>query len=119
MNTKMHPTNLHFFERNYTKLLAFTRSFVSTFSIPQEEMDISQQNNYGYDFMQNKSRSPVGVPGFEPRTSCSQSTRATKLRHTPFDVTDSIVDKQTALNHLLAIYFFFSLKLQKVSQNCR
>jgi hypothetical protein len=25
----------------------------------------------------------VGVPGFEPGTSCSQSRRATKLRHTP------------------------------------
>jgi hypothetical protein len=25
----------------------------------------------------------VGAPGFEPRTSCSQSTRATKLRHAP------------------------------------
>src|SRR3954462_12283719 len=25
----------------------------------------------------------VGAPGFEPGTSCSQSTRATKLRHAP------------------------------------
>ena len=26
---------------------------------------------------------PVGAPGFEPRTSCSQSRRATNLRHAP------------------------------------
>ena len=39
----MHRTNLHFFRRNYTKLLAFTRSFVSTSSISQGEMDVSQQ----------------------------------------------------------------------------
>jgi hypothetical protein len=25
----------------------------------------------------------IGAPGFEPGTSCSQSTRATKLRHAP------------------------------------
>jgi len=28
-------------------------------------------------------RNPVGAPGFEPGTSCSQSRRATGLRHTP------------------------------------
>ena len=27
----------------------------------------------------------VGVPGFEPGASCSQSRRATVLRHTPLD----------------------------------
>jgi hypothetical protein len=26
---------------------------------------------------------PIGAPGFEPGTSCSQSRRATKLRHAP------------------------------------
>ena len=26
----------------------------------------------------------IGAPGFEPGTSCSQSRRATGLRHTPF-----------------------------------
>ena len=28
----------------------------------------------------------VGVTGFEPATFCSQSRRATRLRHTPFSV---------------------------------
>ena len=27
----------------------------------------------------------IGAPGFEPGTSCSQSRRATGLRHTPYD----------------------------------
>ncbi len=29
-------------------------------------------------------RAPVGLTGFEPATSCSQSRRATKLRYSPF-----------------------------------
>src|SRR5262249_33669004 len=28
-------------------------------------------------------RAQIGAPGFEPGTSCSQSTRATRLRHAP------------------------------------
>ena len=31
-------------------------------------------------------RRVVGVEGFEPPTSCSQSRRATKLRYTPIDL---------------------------------
>ena len=27
----------------------------------------------------------VGAPGFEPGTSCSQSRRATRLRHAPIE----------------------------------
>ncbi len=54
----------------------------------------------GHAFLAEEGHLFVGVPGFEPRTSCSQSTRATKLRHTPFDATDYIVDNPTAVNHL-------------------
>jgi hypothetical protein len=35
-------------------------------------------------------RRMVGVPGFEPGTSCSQSRRATKLRHTPWCGEDNV-----------------------------
>lgn len=37
----------------------------------------------GTDTENRSSVSPIGAPGFEPGTSCSQSRRATGLRHTP------------------------------------
>src|SRR5438094_3446644 len=40
----------------------------------------------------------VGVRGFEPPTSCSQSKRATRLRYTPRD-TDYAIRRATPPNH--------------------
>src|SRR5215211_1329751 len=41
-----------------------------------------------------RARNPaVGAPGFEPGTSCSQSRRATKLRHAPLGA-ENFSDKE-------------------------
>ncbi len=43
---------------------------------PEEMIEALRQTPQGLNQL-------VGVTGFEPATSCSQSRRATKLRHTP------------------------------------
>jgi hypothetical protein len=48
----------------------------------------------------------VGVEGFEPPTSCSQSRRATKLRYTPIDLLiDSFVNclKETRIIRIMKL----------------
>lgn len=44
----------------------------------------------------------VGVIGFEPTTSCSQSKRATGLRHTPTEATSesAIIPRRSPYNNL-------------------
>ena len=51
------------------------------------------------------SRTVVGVTGFEPATSCSQSRRATKLRYTPLVLLPSYTSSMERAN----IYFLIPL----------
>ncbi len=51
-----------------------------------------------YKPLQGLSLIVVGAPGFEPGTSCSQSRRATELRHAPFSVGQS-VESNTGTTH--------------------
>ena len=52
----------------------------------------------------------VGVAGFEPTTSCSQSRRDTGLRYTP-----NVVSTSTTINHFNGLTFVFGgANIQKI-----
>ena len=54
----------------------------------------------------NYTRKMVGMTGFEPAASCSQSRRATKLRHIP----NATVSKYTRTNRLGVASFLILAK---------
>ena len=50
---------------------------------PQETIRKDSKIIKDFNFINSPSNKMVGVEGFEPPTSCSQSRRATRLRYTP------------------------------------
>ena len=59
----------------------------------------------------------VGVPGFEPGTSCSQSRRATKLRHTPYFPLGLLAPDGPA-THCTVIVDFLTVALPDALHGC-
>ena len=66
----------------YRKLYASTDLLSHTTKVIQA-IELEPTKKHKFSALQTKLKNLVGVEGFEPPTSCSQSRRATKLRYTP------------------------------------